>query len=528
MFSLWNKASDWLENKKAIAGLLLFLICLTYFGWLQWQPSFPDPDSFYHIKMSQLMASGQIIIKNFPWLQQTTLKGNYIDQHFLYHLLMVPFVKYFNPFIGAKLFQAILASILILIFYLILKKLEIKKSFWWSLSLLLSQGFIFRINLIKAQPLALIIFFLALYLIIQKRYWLLFILAPIYIWSYGGWFFLVVLSVTYALADLWDEKRDRKFLENISAFFKLDNLKLFFTTTSGLLLGLIINPYFPQNLKFYWQQIVQIGLINSQSNVTVGAEWYSPDPLVFLQTNFFCIVLIILASIIFWEYKNQLSKREKYFFILFCLFILATIKARRNLEYLIPITTLFAATVFNQANQIPKIKNDLIILKNKLKDFLFFAPQIKIFLIVTLLLATSFVLFNLPIQEKNNLEGLPTLQRANNFIIKNIPAQETIFNADWDFWPQLFYYNDKNYYLVGMDPTFMYLKSPSKYKEWHEIITGKDKNNLAQKIKTDFNSRYIISAKTKKDTKDFIINLNNNPDFVNIYEDSEAIIYKIK
>ena len=119
MFSLWNKASDWLENKKAIAGLLLFLICLTYFGWLQWQPSFPDPDSFYHIKMSQLMASGQIIIKNFPWLQQTTLKGNYIDQHFLYHLLMVPFVKYFNPFIGAKLFQAILASILILIFYLI-------------------------------------------------------------------------------------------------------------------------------------------------------------------------------------------------------------------------------------------------------------------------------------------------------------------------------------------------------------------------------------------------------------------------
>src|SRR3989337_4312435 len=52
------------------------------------------------------------------------------------------------------------------------------------------------------------------------------------------------------------------------------NIKLLGIVFLGLLAGLIINPYFPDNIAFTWQQAVKIGLINYQNIIGVGGEWY--------------------------------------------------------------------------------------------------------------------------------------------------------------------------------------------------------------------------------------------------------------
>ena len=83
-----------------------------------------DPDSFYHLKMPLLMIQHGIIV-NFPWLPLTIFKDHYVDQHFLYHVILVPFVFTWGPILGGKIAQALLASLVIVVFYWLLREQKI-------------------------------------------------------------------------------------------------------------------------------------------------------------------------------------------------------------------------------------------------------------------------------------------------------------------------------------------------------------------------------------------------------------------
>ena len=104
------------KNWHYLAYFLLLIIAFGYFTFFQAVPGFPDPDSFYHTKMAMLIPE-KGIIKAFPWLQATILKDNFIDQHFLYHVFLLPFTKIMDPVLGAKLAQVILAVGLTMFFY---------------------------------------------------------------------------------------------------------------------------------------------------------------------------------------------------------------------------------------------------------------------------------------------------------------------------------------------------------------------------------------------------------------------------
>ena len=55
----------------------------------------------------------------------------------------------------------------------------------------------------------------------------------------------------------------------------LREIKVPLVATLGVLAGLILNPYFPKNLEFYWIQIGKIAVANTASATRVGSEWYS-------------------------------------------------------------------------------------------------------------------------------------------------------------------------------------------------------------------------------------------------------------
>ena len=82
--------------------LAIFSISFVVLLVLQAAPVFADPDSFYHAKMA-LLIRDQGVIHTFPWLDLTVLGQHYTDQHFLYHVLLIPFVTWFPPLVGLKL-----------------------------------------------------------------------------------------------------------------------------------------------------------------------------------------------------------------------------------------------------------------------------------------------------------------------------------------------------------------------------------------------------------------------------------------
>ncbi|MEA3272736.1 MAG: hypothetical protein U9P90_03660, partial [Patescibacteria group bacterium] len=202
------------------------------------------------------------VVDDFPWLQFTGLKDYFTDHHLLYHIFLIPFIILFGTLFGAKIASVSFAALLVAVVYWFLRSFKIRGALIYILILLSTYPFLFRINLAKSGVLAIIILVLALYVLFKNKPIWLFALSFLYVWTHGSWPVVLGLVVFYCFSS---------FLVNRKL-----NLRLFFYCLLGLVAGLIINPYFPDNLIFYWLQTVKIGFLNYQSQISVGAEWYAP------------------------------------------------------------------------------------------------------------------------------------------------------------------------------------------------------------------------------------------------------------
>ncbi len=540
-----------MSNHQPLKYFFLFVISFSLFSYFQISPTFPDPDSFYHAKMAVLIRD-QGIVKNFPWLQFTVLKDYYIDHHFLYHVALVPFVTFLDPIVGIKLATATFAALLIIVFYWFLNKFKIKGAFFYSLLTLTLSPFIFRINLAKAGALSIIILLIGLYFIFNKKYWPLFILSFLYVWTHGSWPLILVLTLFYILADSIIETSAaptagirsyalgiRKLFQHaafhiqhfLRAIFSRSNIKLFFSCFGGLIAGLIINPYFPKNLIFYWHQIVKIAVINYQEKINVGAEWYSYPFGDLIANSSFVFVLLVLSSAIFFinllKYlenkknipsKNGLETLTLAFLTLF--FLILTLRSRRNVEYFIPFAILLASFSLNQPFSLRG---------QYWYSFQKWWQERKILGTILCL----YFLFIIPFTAGRNIwstkklfdSGSPTnkYQGAAEWLENNTPKGAIIFHNDWDDFPSLFYYNAHNYYIAGLDPTFMYDYNKDLHKKWVDITTGKQ-DKISEIVNRDFYAQYVF---VDKDHIALENNLKRDGNFIKVYEDDEGKIYQL-
>ncbi|MEK7189711.1 MAG: hypothetical protein AAB666_01885, partial [Patescibacteria group bacterium] len=311
---------------------IFFTLLLAFFAYLQWAPTFVDPDSFYHTKMALVMKD-RGIIKEFPWLKFTSFTQNFTNQHFLYQLALIPFVTIFPPLLGVKIASIIFATAVIIFFYFFLKSRGIRWPLFYTLILLSIPAFVFRINLAKAGPLSIIVLFIALSLIWQKRYLALGILSFFYVWLHGGWSLMIILAICVIISDLIVNKWALKQI----------NWKLMVSVSVGIIAGLIFNPSFPNNLQFYWEQVVQIGLVNYRGVVAVGLEWYPMKITDFITNNILGWILAVSAFGLFlWRVKNGGAVNKEKFGRIISLYIFSgllavmTLKSMRFIEYFAP------------------------------------------------------------------------------------------------------------------------------------------------------------------------------------------------
>ena len=491
-------------SRRPLAYLILFLVVGAYFLWLNSTPSFTDPDSFYHAKIAELIKDFGPV-KDFHWLPFTTLDDVYIDHHFLYHLILIPFLLVFNPLLAVKISAVIFAALAILVFQWLLDKFKIKHSLAYTILLLFVHQFIFRINLAKIPSLSLIFLLCFIYLLFTNKNrwsWPMFALSFSYVWLYGGWPIMLGIALVYFLISL--------------------KAKLFSSTMAGIICGLVINPYFPQNILFYWQQTIQIGLINFKSIINCGGEWYGMSFFSLVQYDLFIIILLILALLIFFIYLKKQDSKNWTLLIISIIFFILTLKSQRNIEYFIPLVLLFSSFTISDFLEFKKINLISQIVK------LYFKYQT-----ITLLFIILSVLY-LPIIIGANFNGLKENLRKNyNFnqftgivawLKENSQEGDIVFHDNWDDWPVLFYHNSYNRYIIGLDPTFMYLKNERQYWSWKNITTGLTSKNICAIIKDEFAAHYVfVKIGNEK--------LKNNLDQDNlcqlVYYDKDGFIYKI-
>ncbi|MFH0819428.1 MAG: hypothetical protein V1892_00155, partial [bacterium] len=437
--------------------LLVFLATACFFLYLTEAPVLADPDGFYHAKMS-LLISQQGLIKDFPWFQATILKDYFTDHHLLYHLFLMPFVKFLPPLWGIKFSVVVLAGLLAVVFIWFLKSFQIKGAVFYWLIFLASTPLTFRLALVKANSLSLIFLLFGLYFIFKEKPWPLFFLSFFYVWLYGGWLLMLVLAGSYCFAIFFERLMKKTPKKETAQGITIDFLRIFIIKQSlktkifaaslwGLILGVVVNPYFPKNLFFYWQQVVQVGLINYQKVIGVGAEWY-PYQLPELLVNAALAFLLLLPALILFlvDFKKQGRKTISLFFLNF-FFLILTLKSRRYIEYFIPFSILFSAFSINLAAKTKTLAQFSLTIRQFPRYIKFLFPP----LIICLVVLFSLAAFKGAEENKKSLiHGAPftRFQEVSQWLSQNTPEHSIIFHDNWDSSPYLFYYNTHNYYLV--------------------------------------------------------------------------------
>ncbi len=499
--------------------LIVFLVAFILLFYLQYNSAFADPDSFYHIKMS-LVLRDEGVIEEFPWLYHTVLRSSYTDQHWLYHVLMIPFVTFLHPIVGGKVYTVLLGATLITLFYWLLRRLHVKFAPVYALLLLAVNPFVFRISLLKAPVLSLIFLIIGLYLIFSYRYKSLFVLSWLYVWSYGGFLLILVFTGLYCLISFILTHQPKNYFKN---FFKDKDVKLFLWSLSGVIVGIIINPFFPQNLKFYWHQLVQIGIINYQDVIGVGGEWYPYRFSELIPNTIFVSLVLVLALVLFIIKIKKQKRVSLTLFILFLFFFLLTLKSRRYVEYYVPFAILFGAVVISRSLIHKDIKQIVSSLKELYRSKKFLVVVVFIYILVVM----PYLVFRDIRSNKRSLDGgisSTKFAEASAWLKENTEKRSLVLHSDWDEFPVLFYHNHHNYYIVGLDATFMYQYNKDLYWKWVNITTGEQKDNLYRIIRGDLMADYVF---LEKDHHSMDQNISSDGNFQLVYEDNQAKIYKV-
>lgn len=567
--------------KKDLTWLKYFFVfsfAFIVFLYLLIPPGILCPDSFFHTKMA-LLIKEQCLIKDFPWTQFTTYKNLFVDHHFLYHLLLIPFLSLpspknldafsleIDPLIKAKVATAFFASLAFLAMYWFCRRIKIKGSLIWVMLAFLIPTFLFRLSLIRAPAISIIILLLGSYFMLKKKYLSLSLLSFLYVWTYGTWPLMIIVVLLYCFAAACQELNNQKneicqkiknqkskcnpstdgqnsnifkiyivilyfaffILHFIRSIFSKNNLKLIIACIGGLFAGLVLNPYFPKTFPFYWFQTFKIAFLNYQNKIRVGGEWYPPN----LQTFLITTLPVLIPWIISWAWFICNSKKQKnswFLGFISLFFLLYSLKAARNIEYFIPFAIIFGGLIFSQIVEKINWQN----IKNHFKtcftgpDNIFYFIT-GIFLVicvgVSLGLYLNLSIKNLYREYQESNQPINHLQRASHWLRVNSHAEEIVFQSNWGIFPPLFYFNSQNYYINGLDQTFMYEYSRDLYQDWFDLVNYRVRpDKTAEILKEKFNACYVL---TSRNDERFVKLLKKSNNLTEVYQDEQAIIYQV-
>ena len=476
-------------------------------------PYFSGYDSFYHVGMSELIMQ-EGFTREFPYLYFTTINKGFSDNHLLFHLLMIPFILIFGNVIGPKIFIAFSMAMIFVLLFLILKRLN----FAWALPftavafLLEPSDFYFRLAFIRDPTPSLFFLLLGLFLIAERRFIALSILAFLYGWLYtgGGFLFLLALIFIY---------------EGVSLFVrKKVNWKIIIFPVLGTLLSLVINPYFPANVKSIVLQIFQTGL---QAKQYSGGEWYPYDTWFWFSISYIPLLIWLgaLATSLKKGIKLSIFSLSVFLFSLFLLIL--TWKSKRFIEYW-PFFAIFSG-ILMAGKQLEtwakEITNEKLKLNFKKHKLYFFTILFSIALFGSLSFIYAKNEWQRAWKDTSMDYNVEKAKEAHEYLKKNSQKGDIVFTDDWDVFPLYFFLNRKNYYIVGLDPEFMNQFSHDLYQQFANISSGNDGENL-ERIRDTFKSKWVI---VKSDHAVFIGNLRAKKDlFQEVFNNNDYFVFKVK
>jgi len=486
--------------QNRLGPVLLFLIFVIGMAVIQFRtPNMPGNDGYYHIKMAYLMRT-EGLKPDFIWLPLSILNPReYADHHFLFHVLLMPFT-YGDLRVGAKWAAVIFASLACLALWWLFQRQKIPFAMWWALALLgISDAFLYRMSVTRAQSLSLAMLALAFGFLLEGKTRLLIMLSFLYVWLYDAFPLVLVFGLLHFIAVYIHEHR-------------FDFKPVLFITI-GILAGMIINPYFPNNIVFSYRHMFP-KLVEATS-VRVGNEWYPYETSTLLKNSLPALLAFVMGVFAVGLNPRKMDQRTTFALLVSLLFGFMLMQARRFVEYFPPFALIFAVFAITP---LFKLEPDFVPATSTSRFR--FAPPILLSVVIVISIAVS-----VPRAREAVSSSKPygLYAEASVWLAANTPTGSRIFQTDWDDFPRLFFYNTHNTYLIGLDPTYMQLYDAELYALWVEITQGRV-TNPSQIIARRFDAQYIH---TDLSHTGFLKNAEQDPALKEVYRDADSVIFEV-
>jgi hypothetical protein len=475
-----------------LQGLALYLLCFAILSAIIFaSPGFLGTDDYYHARLSAQIIDQKRLAIEFPWLPMTILSPRqFVDHHLLYHLYIAPWTS-LAGINGAKLATVSIAAGVFLASWGLMRQIGVRHPVFWTLALFgLSVPFLYRMLMIRTQGASLLLLILALMFLFKRRYRWLVVLGFAYTWLYNGFVLLLGFVVLYTAAQWIAERR----IEWQSVFY----------CALGIGLGLVINPYFPQNIQFILDHL--LAKVDLDSSVRVGNEWYPYTTGALMQNSAGALLALALAFL-----RSSFSERrrdtiENTLLMVALLTLFMVLRSRRFIEYYPAFALLLCAAAWGRDG--------------------FLLPQVRWLVPAggfTVLALFAGITLTDVYDDARAARDVETFSGASAWLQTNTPPGSMIFQTDWDDFTRLFYYNTQNIYLVGLDPTYLQLADKHLWDEWVAITQGKIENPSTI-IRSTFGAEYIVSDRNHSD---FEREARKDPNLEQVYGDQYSLIWRV-
>ena len=490
----------WLE--WAIAYAVCFVLC--YYFQFQ-SPYIPETDGYFHIKVAALMRQQHgLFTHGFPWAAFSMWKDSYSDGCLLYHLFLMPFT-YGDLAAGLKFATVLLSAFAFSSFFMILTLNQVRYRFFWFWILLLGGEF-FWWRLMAPRPQVMSVSFLiwGLHFVLNGKKRPFMALMFFYPLAYVAAFLpLVFAFIRWAYLALFEKRREESLLLGGLAAYAL---------------GMLVHPYFPKNLLFFYVQNlwVMYFAVTQEVNLYLGMEFFPMDTRRVFFPHLPLILLLTSAAFVFIHRRVTLSERTRVIFPCFVMLTFMTFISKRFTEYAVPTATLFCALVFTDL-----VRGDSFTAWVRR----YRAPAKVLTVVAVAFLSVWTYRWHMVVLNDFRTLPPPRFEQLAQVLAQKAPAGETIFSCDWDEAPLLLFYNDQHRYLVMMDPTFMYYWNPAIWRSWFETSNLRLAPDEAMHVLTDrFHSRFGLCGNKFQAFHQWV---RNDSRFKVLQENNEGFAFEI-
>jgi len=487
--------------------------------WLQFSTASVccgDFDGYYHIKWSKILWQG-LRSGHFPtfiWLPLTTLNpAKYADQHFLFHLLLIPFTWFSDLRLGAKVSAWLFGTVAAFSLYWLVVRYRIRYPLLWLLALLAcSWHFYARLNSTKAQSISILFIVAGIFLLFERKYTWLGLAAFLYVWAYNLFVLLGVLVLIWAAVLWWSERR----IEWRPVLW----------TGVGMLAGFVVNPYFPHNVSLFLEHFAaKSGSVSMAAGV--GSEWYALDSWTFLSSSAVACVAMVVGYIAFGSMlalnrAERVRVQRPVLFALFASFLLLiATRSNRFMEYWPPFAVLFVAFTLQALWE----KRTAAEGRGK---------TVSMVLIVVLLAAG--LIYNLRAARMtiaNDSINADHYEAGAAWLRSNVPPGALIYDVNWSDFPKLFFYDTTHNYVSGLDSIYLQGQHPELEELNNRLSTGQEEDPAGA-------MRTLFAAASPGGVRYLFVGDNPSPpsvawfryimrtgQFKKVYDDKECVILQL-